>query len=346
MRGPFVFFSGGTALRGLAAELAERHVPSVHLVTTFDSGGSSGVLRNILRLPAVGDLRSRLLSLAPAALPERPLLEMRLSNTGEEAAGRELRALLSEVRAPRGLKQHRWGCLRRLLLSFARRLPLETDLRHACIGNFVLAEQCVRGGSLASAVDFLGRFIGAFGAVRPVTEACADLRVRLANGVEIVGQHRFTGKFFSPIEAPIRQISLTMPASAPLRVLDDIRGAGIVCYPVGSFYSSVLAALLPSGIRWALEKIAAPRVFMPNSFPDPELCGQTLLEQVDVLRGHAPVTHLLADPDDRRYPGGVPELALRDRGIIPVRLSILESNGRLNPPAVIDALRRLRDGGS
>ncbi|MBO4794041.1 MAG: YvcK family protein [Deltaproteobacteria bacterium] len=344
MGGPLVFFSGGTALRDLAAELAMQRVPSVHLITTFDSGGSSGVLRSTLRLPAVGDLRARLLSLAPASLPERPLLERRLPDSGVAAARAELRALLGRVEAPYGMAQHRWCCIRRLLISCAHRFPPETDLRNACIGNLVLAERCLRGGSLAAAVDFFGRFIGAFGAVRPVTEACADLRVRLANGVEIVGQHRFTGKFFSPIESPIRHISLTVPASAPLCVLEDILNAGIICYPVGSFYSSLLAALLPSGIRWALEKLTVPRVFMPNPLPDPELCGQTLLEQVDVLRGHAPVTHLLADPDDRRYPGGVPELALKDRGIIPVRLPILRGNGRLNPRAVIDALTRLRDG--
>ena len=41
-RGPrILFFSGGTALRGIARELKRFTWNSIHLVTPFDSGGSS-----------------------------------------------------------------------------------------------------------------------------------------------------------------------------------------------------------------------------------------------------------------------------------------------------------------
>ena len=40
-----VFFTGGTALRDLSRELIRYTHNSVHLVTPFDSGGSSATLR-------------------------------------------------------------------------------------------------------------------------------------------------------------------------------------------------------------------------------------------------------------------------------------------------------------
>jgi len=64
-----LFFSGGSALRGLSRELVERRVTSRHIVTPFDAGGSSAELRRVLRMPAVGDLRNRLLSLADPTGP-------------------------------------------------------------------------------------------------------------------------------------------------------------------------------------------------------------------------------------------------------------------------------------
>ena len=59
-----VFFTGGTALRDLSRQLIHYTHNSVHLVTPFDSGGSSAALRRSFAMPAVGDIRNRLLALA------------------------------------------------------------------------------------------------------------------------------------------------------------------------------------------------------------------------------------------------------------------------------------------
>ena len=65
-----LFFSGGTALRETSHVLARHTSHSIHLVTPFDSGGSSAVLRRYFRMPAVGDMRSRLMALADRSRPE------------------------------------------------------------------------------------------------------------------------------------------------------------------------------------------------------------------------------------------------------------------------------------
>lgn len=64
-RGPrLLFFSGGSALNGISRRLKRYTHNSAHLITPFDSGGSSEVLRDAFGMPAVGDLRSRLMALA------------------------------------------------------------------------------------------------------------------------------------------------------------------------------------------------------------------------------------------------------------------------------------------
>lgn len=91
-----VFFTGGTALRGLSRSLTRYTHNSVHLVTPFDSGGSSAALREAFALPAVGDIRNRLAALADSMIPQSVLdfWEMRLPAEGDsEALRARLRAM-------------------------------------------------------------------------------------------------------------------------------------------------------------------------------------------------------------------------------------------------------------
>ena len=71
--GPRVlFFSGGTALTGVSRELKRYTHNSIHLVTPFDSGGSSAKLRKAFAMPSIGDLRSRLTALADENITGHP----------------------------------------------------------------------------------------------------------------------------------------------------------------------------------------------------------------------------------------------------------------------------------
>ena len=68
-----LFFSGGTALTKTSRVLKRYTHNSIHLVTPFDSGGSSAKLRQAFSMPSIGDLRSRLVALADeniTGLPE------------------------------------------------------------------------------------------------------------------------------------------------------------------------------------------------------------------------------------------------------------------------------------
>src|SRR6056297_3502215 len=71
-----LFFSGGSALRTFSRRLVDYTHNSFHLITPFDSGGSSAALRKAFRMPAVGDLRNRLMALADQTVRGNPEIYM------------------------------------------------------------------------------------------------------------------------------------------------------------------------------------------------------------------------------------------------------------------------------
>ena len=103
--GPRVlFFSGGTALGPIAAELSRFTRNAVHVITTFDSGGSSAELRRVFGMPAVGDIRARIMALADRSVPGNAetiaLLGYRLpTDAAPEALRRELAALAAGTKS-------------------------------------------------------------------------------------------------------------------------------------------------------------------------------------------------------------------------------------------------------
>ncbi|MDR2076567.1 MAG: GAK system CofD-like protein [Desulfovibrio sp.] len=330
-----LFFSGGTALKETARVLSRHTASSVHVITPFDSGGSSAVLRRAFNMPAPGDLRARVLALAdedrPGVRDLRALFSHRLPPGGEEewrgltGGGHPLlRPLAGECRE----------MVRERLNLLARRLPEGFPLAGASLGNLFLAAEYLRAGRrLGPAVTALSRLVKARGRVYPVTETPAHLAVRLASGEILVGQHTFSGKSGQAPCAPIERIWLTRAEDSPepariaisAAMAGRIRRAGVICYAMGSFYSSLLASLLPGGVGRAVAASAGPKIFIPNLGRDPELAGHSLRLQVErllkTLLADAPgarprevLSHLLLDRGGG-YPGGIPHAWLAARGI-------------------------------
>lgn len=342
---PLLFFSGGTALRDVAGQLAAENEYSVHVVTSFDSGGSSAALRETFVMPAVGDIRSRVLALSPDSV----LLSHRLSTDLVEAKA-EFAALLTGDH-PLLMQEAR----RREWQTLLAMLPHETaftnfDFCGASVGNLVLTALYLRHGRrLAVASHEFGRLTGARGLVRAVSDVPAHLLARLADGREIVGQHRFASKA-APLGlgSPIIALRLVdahghdTPVEAAPAAIRHIGEAGLLCYPVGSFFSSVLACLLPHGIARAVAAAHCPKVYLPNPGFDPELEGVPLGKQLTLLRRALPengLTHLLLAPTTAL--DSVPADVLA--GLTVLRHPILNSNGRLNPAATVRALCALRN---
>jgi methyl coenzyme M reductase subunit C-like uncharacterized protein (methanogenesis marker protein 7) len=62
-----------------------------------------------------------------------------------------------------------------------------------------------------------------------------------------------------------------------------INSADLIVFPPGSFYSSILANLLPKGVGKAIMDNPASKVYVPNLGNDPEQFGMTLQGQIEQL---------------------------------------------------------------
>ncbi|MFG6178603.1 GAK system CofD-like protein [Halomonas sp. THAF12] len=293
-----LFFSGGSALNGMSRRLQHYTHHSIHLVTPFDSGGSSAKLREAFGMPAIGDLRSRLMALADDSILGHPevyrLFTHRLPKSAEAAALRETLDALAAGRHPlvdavpnpmRQLICHQLG-------YFRESMPAGFDLRGASIGNLILAGGYLNNHQQLDPIIFLfSKLVHVRGTVRAVVDKDYHLSATLEDGRRVLGQHRITGKEVAPLATPIAALELSaerdahVPVTATLHEQNRrlIAGAELICYPPGSFYSSLLANLLPQGVGRAIRANRCPKVFIPNPSPDPEQTGMDLERQVTVL---------------------------------------------------------------
>ncbi len=339
--GPRVlFFSGGTALRGVSRVLSDHTHNSIHIITPFDSGGSSAVIREAFGMLAIGDIRNRLMALADLSVAGNreifALFTYRLSrNDSREALRTELERLATGEHVLIDLvPEPKRMVIRTHLRQFLDIMQEDFDLRGASVGNIILtAGRVANNNRLEPVLTAFSELACIRGVVRPVVNANLHLAAELADGSVIVGQHLLTGKEAAPLTSKIRQVWLTgsLADREPVAVTisdamhERIAGADLICYPIGSFYSSVVANLLPRGVGKAVAASGCPKVFIPNPTHDPELIGHSVAEQVARLQEYliasgAPnaasaLGFVLVDSGGGEYPGGLDINAVEKLGV-------------------------------
>jgi CofD-related protein of GAK system len=143
---------------------------SIHLITPFDSGGSSAVLRRAFHMPAVGDLRNRLMALADQTVRGNPeiytLFAFRFPEDETPEALREQLDLMAAGSHPLvgAIPEPLRGIVRNHLGFFRTEMPADFDLRGAAIGNLVLtAGYLNQSRSLDSVLFLFSRLVEARG---------------------------------------------------------------------------------------------------------------------------------------------------------------------------------------
>ncbi|OSP54365.1 GAK system CofD-like protein [Pseudoruegeria sp. SK021] len=293
-----VFFSGGSALNDTSRSLKNYTHNSVHLITPFDNGGSSRRLRDAFNMPAVGDLRSRLMALADETELGQPeiyaLFTHRLPERAtEQELNREFDALRSgQHRLMKAVPQPMRGLILAQLRVFDDHKPKGFDFCRASVGNLILAGGYFANDRALEPVLFLmSKMVDVLGTVRAVADVNFHIGADLADGSRVLGQRQLTGKEEAPLRHPIKRLFLTdmkqeVPPSAvrlPKRNRKLIERADLICYSPGSLYSSVIAALLPELVGTTIAAQDVPKVYVPSLGTDPECLGLSLLDQVDAL---------------------------------------------------------------
>ena len=358
-----LFFSGGSALRTVSRRLIAYTYNSRHIITPFDSGGSSAVLRRAFAMPAVGDIRNRLIALAdPHIQGNQAVLDLfayRLPFAQSRDSLRQMLMDFVQARHPKvaALPAPLQDTICRHLRIFYKAMPVGFDLAGASLGNLILAAAYLESQrDLNAVISFYSELTAVRGIVRPAAQGDYHLGALLANGQRVVGQHLLTGKQTAHITSPISSIFLTQglhckepcTAWAEPQALKLIQDAELICYPMGSFFTSVLANLLPQGVTLGIEGAACPKVFVPNTFYDPESLGLSVVDQIRMLlsffqsraEGSAGLDYVLVDSCLDQYPGTVETDMLSTWGIRVVQTPLItqRSYPGIDPDLLIQAL--------
>lgn len=348
-----LFFSGGSALTGLSRTLKNYTHNSIHLVTPFDSGGSSAKLRNAFGMPAIGDLRSRLMALADESVLGHPeifqLFTYRLSTT---LPNRELREQLHAMATGKDpLVAAILNPMRRLICNhlgyFLEAMPRDFDLSGASIGNLILAGGYINNHRDLEPILFLfSKLVNVQGTVRAIVDDDLHLKAKLDDGTAVVGQHLLTGKEVTPLTSPVASLGLCESLESPTDATTQVRKrnrkliqqADLICYPPGSFYSSLIANLLPEGVGRSVSRNDCPKVYIPNLGKDPEQLGMTLEQSVKSLVGYLQrdeanglkvsdlLDFIVVDSKGGQYSGGIPYSRLESLGVQVLDLKLIDKS--------------------
>lgn len=336
-----LFFSGGTALKRTCKRLIHYTHHSHHIITAFDSGGSSAQLRKAFSMLSIGDLRNRLMALADQTVKGNPhiykLFSYRLPlEQSFDILSKKLEyiadgcdAFVDDIPTPMR------DIICNHLQFFLSAMPKDFDLRGANIGNLILtAGYLMNHRQIETVLYLFARIIEARGYVQPVITQDLHLGCELENGDMAVGQHAITGGFAREHKSPIRKLFLSSSSESkqPVEVdikpatAESIRQAEIICYPMGSFFTSIAANLLPGGVAEAISANRCPKVYVPNTLADDEQFGMNLVDAVNMIieclnqNGNqaAPneyINLILIDTTQAKYPYDLNVNLIRNMGI-------------------------------
>ncbi len=220
------------------------------------------------------------------------------------------------------------GDARQCLVALAESEPLmERLLSHRfdsdgslgghSLGNLLLAALVHIQGDLQGALEAAGQILGVRGRVMPSSPA-ADLHLmartasgRVLGGESAVGasQEAIADIWLEPAGAAAN------PAAA-----EAITNAQFIVLGPGSLYTSLIPNLLISGIREAVERANAPKVFVCNiATQHGETDGLTAEEHLRVFMEHTGIhpTHFLVNSAPRHIPPQHQQTPLSLEGPVP-----------------------------
>lgn len=187
-------------------------------------------------------------------------------------------------------------------------------------------------------------------------------RFNLLAIISLIVSDNFSGKEALPISSAVKRVFLSEsrknpePVYVPIppKMSNLIRKSDLICYPMGSFFSSIISNLLPVGVGEAIAANKCPKIFIPNTGHDPESYGMDLSRQVETLLQYLKgdnfalpdedvMNFILIDRRSRGYSGDLDDALLQKRGIHVIDCKLLShrSQNRIDEKLLVPALLSL-----
>lgn len=166
------------------------------------------------------------------------------------------------------------GDIRRALTALSSSAPLLSKLfcyrfkngrglRGHCFGNLFLTALERITGSFEKALEEAGKILGIKGRVIPVTLKSAYLFAKLENGLIVKGERnidipKHDGNLF------IKEVFLKPEVKANKEAIKAIKNADLIVIGPGDLYTSIIPNFLVDGIKEAVKKSKAKKVYLCN----------------------------------------------------------------------------------
>jgi uncharacterized cofD-like protein len=296
-----MLLSGGSASNMLAQRLEDTKMDVVNVISVFDNGGSTGALRHLAPIPAIGDIRNRLLALSGNGPPDqraaKALFEFRFSERkAENQLREELRMLATgDHHLTSDISPNDRSGILQSIQTATRIIPPSFSLREMSIGNLLIFGRTLQSNDLISAIDWARGLLAVRSRILPVTLQSVHLGAMCENGHWVLGQAAITNEkvtFPSPVKSMHfidreNSYAFQSKVDACPDVLQTIRSADVLIFGFGSFLSSILPHFMVRGIGREIRSRLIPKLFLCNPTIDKESAHLSIAAMVSAINAAA-----------------------------------------------------------
>lgn len=130
------------------------------------------------------------------------------------------------------------------------------------LGNLILTALQDMTGDTTQALEIAEKVFRLHGEVVPATSDNVQLEITYTDGSVVVGEHTLDDD--GDTAKPIQHVKLIPEATVAPKAARAIHNAKLVVIGPGDYYASLLAALLPTGMKEAFANSSAKVVYMVN----------------------------------------------------------------------------------
>lgn len=191
------------------------------------------------------------------------------------------------LRAILAMSRYDYNLLKRIF--YDTRYNGKGKLQGFGIGHLFLGLTEKYNGGIMAAVEILAQALEAVGPVFPVTVESSDLCAELASGEIIIGEHQIDRPTYDRNLVTNRVWLQPTPQIFELAKRAIIDADYIIIGP-GSFYTSLIATLLPEGMKEAIRESRAKLIFIAGNAIESngEVGPKSLSEFVNKLHDYLP----------------------------------------------------------